>query len=155
MKKETREVAEKLQKGGLDIRILEFGEPAARASDAARLIGCDVGQIAKSIVFSADGGDAVLVIANGGDRINEAIVSALIGKNVHKADPDFVRTASGFEIGGVPPLRTDRIKSIIFDKKLLDYDRIWAACGEANVVFSIDPKKLADYDSATIADVAA
>ncbi len=153
MKEDTEKLVESLKMANVGISVLELPEPAARSSDAARLVGCDIHQIAKSIVFMAEDGSAVLVVANGGDRINEEAVGRLVGGKVRKAEPSFVEETTGFEIGGVPPLRTAKIGRVIFDRKLLSYGRIWAACGDPSIVFSTDPRKLVDYDAAEIATV--
>ncbi len=90
---------------GPDFEVLEFDAGTRTAADAAAAIGCGVAEIAKSLMFRIKGGDqGVLVIASGANRVDEATVSRLVGAPIERADAAFVRQATGFAIGGVPPL---------------------------------------------------
>lgn len=105
------------------------------AADAAKAIGCEVAQIAKSLVFRS-GDEAVLVIASGTNRVDAARLG------LTKADADFVREKTGFAIGGVPPVgHISPIRTLI-DEDLLRFDRIWAAAGTPNAVFELSPSDL-------------
>ena len=83
---------------------LEFDVGTRTAEDAARAIGCTVAEIAKSLVFRAESGRSVLVIASGVNRVDETMAAAIVGERIGRADADFVRAATGFAIGGVPPV---------------------------------------------------
>ena len=89
---------------GEGFRVLEFSASTRTAAEAAEAIGCTVAQIAKSILFRAASGRPVLVVACGTNRVDEKKVAALLGEKIGRADAEFVREATGFAIGGVPPV---------------------------------------------------
>lgn len=136
-------VQEALAAAGIPARIVELPASTRTAVEAAAAVGCTVGQIAKSLVFRrADTDEPVLVVASGANRVDERAVAARLGSDIGKADADFVRRATGFAIGGVPPLgHVSRIRTLI-DEDLLKFDVIWAAAGTPNAVFSTDPRQL-------------
>ena len=106
------------------------------ASDAAKAIGCELGQIAKSLVFRV-GEYPLLVIASGTNRVNEAALAKEIGGAITKADAEFVRERTGFAVGGVPPLGHRMPIRTLIDEDLLRFERIWAAAGTPNAVFEL------------------
>ncbi len=125
---------------GLESRVVELPQSTRTAADAAKAIGCQVGQIAKSLVFRAsESGNAVLVIASGTNRVNETTIAAAIGEPIGKADADFVRARSGYAIGGVPPVGHATPMRTFIDEDLLRFDRVWAAAGTPNAVFELSP----------------
>jgi prolyl-tRNA editing enzyme YbaK/EbsC (Cys-tRNA(Pro) deacylase) len=136
-------VQEALVAAGLPARVVELPQSTRTAADAAKAIGCEVGQIAKSLVFRArESGSAILVIASGTNRVNESTIASAIGEPIGKADAEFVRTRTGYAIGGVPPVgHLDAIRTFI-DEDLLRFDRIWAAAGTPNAVFELSPAEL-------------
>ena len=104
----------------------------------------EVAQIAKSLVFrGASSGRAVLVIASGTNRVDEALVAAAIGEAIGKADAAFVRAATGYAIGGVPPLGHAQPIETLFDEDLLRHETVWAAAGTPHAVFPASPAALA------------
>ena len=118
-------------------------------------MGCNVAQIAKSIVFcGAASGRAVLVIASGANRVDETAVAALLGEPLGKADADFVRRQTGFVIGGVPPVGHDRPLVTFIDEDLLAFTDIWAAAGTPFAVFRLDPRALPGLTGGTVAKIA-
>lgn len=140
---------------GVSFEIRELDQSTRTAVEAAAAVGCDVAQIAKSIVFrAAASGRAVLVIASGVNRVDEAAVGALLGEQLGKADADFVRRETGFVIGGVPPLGHDRPAATFIDADLLAYDEIWAAAGTPFAVFRLDPGALAALTGGTVSEIA-
>jgi prolyl-tRNA editing enzyme YbaK/EbsC (Cys-tRNA(Pro) deacylase) len=143
LSKSALRVQEALATAGIPARIVELPASTRTAVDAAAAVGCTVGQIAKSLVFRrADTDEPVLVVASGTNRVDERLVTARLGSNIGKADADFVRRATGFAIGGVPPLgHVSRIRTLI-DEDLLKFEVIWAAAGTPNAVFSTDPRQL-------------
>lgn len=144
----SRRVREAL---GGDLEVVEFPATTRTAADAARAIGCSVAQIAKSIVFrGATSGEPVLVIASGANRVNEARVAALIGEPVEKADADFVREATGFAIGGVPPVGHAQPIRTLIDEDLLKLGEVWAAAGTPNSVFRLQAQRLVAMTSGTV-----
>jgi prolyl-tRNA editing enzyme YbaK/EbsC (Cys-tRNA(Pro) deacylase) len=129
-------VQDALWRLGFPYEVRESANPTRSAQDAARLVGCEVGRIVKSLVFrGARTGRAVLVIASGANRVDEARLADLVGEPVAKADADFVREQTGFAIGGVPPLGHPNAIESVIDEDLLDYDEIWAAAGTPNALF--------------------
>jgi prolyl-tRNA editing enzyme YbaK/EbsC (Cys-tRNA(Pro) deacylase) len=127
---------------GYDYRVIELATPVRTAADAAREVGCEVGQIAKSIVFRAASGRGVLVIACGTNRVNESRVAELLGEPIGRANPDFVRERTGFAIGGIPPLGHASPLATFVDQDLLGFAEIWAAAGHPNSLFRLDPREL-------------
>ncbi len=120
---------------GPRFEVLEFDAGTRTADEAAAAIGCTVAEIAKSIVFRAASGRPVLVVASGAHRVDEKKIAALIGEKVARADADFVREATGFAIGGVPPVGHRTAPITLVDEALLAFPEIWAAAGTPNAVF--------------------
>src|SRR5690242_10822863 len=118
--------------------IVEVPAKARTARGAAEAVGCTVAQIAKSIVFRADGeepGRAVLVITSGANRVDPAKAEAALGVSLRQADPDWVRQATGFAIGGVAPVGHLTRPLTLLDEDLLKLDPVWAAAGAPHLVF--------------------
>lgn len=128
---------------GLKLEVVELPDSTRTSQEAAQAIGCQVGQIAKSIVFQTLASHRpILVIASGSNRVSEKVIAGLVGEEIAKADADFVRSRTGFVIGGVPPLgHTEPLESFI-DQDLLQYTEIWAAAGTPHAVFRLLPKDL-------------
>ena len=124
----------------------------ATVQDAAVAVGCKDAQIAKSLVFVADG-DPIVCIASGAHRVDTHLLADVLDvAEVRQASPHEVRAATGFRVGGVPPFGHGL--PVIFDASLLDHDRVWAAGGDGYSLFEIDPKTLAGCTSATVALIA-
>ncbi len=139
---------------GIDLAVREFPEGTKTAEDAAAAVGCAVGQIASGLVFVADG-DPVVVVTSGANRASEAKLAAeLEAGEVGMADPETVREATGYAIGGVPPFGHDRELPTLVDEDLLAYDEVWAAAGTPEAVFSVDPDRLVGFAGARPVDVA-
>jgi prolyl-tRNA editing enzyme YbaK/EbsC (Cys-tRNA(Pro) deacylase) len=117
-------------------------------ADAATAVGCEASEIAKSIVFVADG-DPVVCVASGHHRIDiKKVADALDVAEVRQAQADEVRAATGFAIGGVPPFGHDL--PVLFDEALLDHERVWAAAGDPHSLFCVDPRELASCINARV-----
>lgn len=141
---------------GNRFEVLEFDASTRTAADAAAAIGCDVAQIAKSLVFRAISSQhPVLVVASGVNRIDEARVAALVGERIGRADADFVRTTTGFAIGGVPPIGHAKPPIALIDEALFAFAEIWAAAGTPNAVFKLSPADLVALTQGRVAAVAA
>jgi prolyl-tRNA editing enzyme YbaK/EbsC (Cys-tRNA(Pro) deacylase) len=146
-------VADRAKELGLELTIQQLEASTKTVSDAAVAVGCREAEIAKSIVFVADG-EPVVCIASGQHRIDiRKLAETLDVAEVRQAGPDEVRAATGFAIGGVPPFGHGL--PVIFDEALLSHERVWAAAGDANSLFCADPRKLASCTEATVADVGA
>ena len=140
---------------GDGFEVLEFDTSTRTAADAAAAIGCTVGQIAKSLIFRATkSGRSVLAIASGAVRVDESRLSGLLGEDIGRADPAFVREQTGFAIGGVPPVAHDNDPVIFIDDTLLRFDTIWAAAGTPNSVFRLTPDDLLRLTGGTVASIA-
>ncbi|HZM33902.1 MAG TPA: YbaK/EbsC family protein [Burkholderiales bacterium] len=126
------------------VHIVELPQSARTAAQAAAGLGCEVAQIAKSLVFRGTAsGRAVLVIASGTNRVDEPLVASHVGEAIGKADAAFVRAATGYAIGGVPPLGHAQPIETLFDEDLLQYETVWAAAGTPHAVFPASPAQLA------------
>jgi len=133
-----------LTEAGASFRVVAMPATTRTAQDAANAIGCAVEQIAKSILFrGARTAKPVLVIASGANRVNEGTIAQLTGEPIEKPNAEFVRNATGFAIGGVPPLGFPQPIETWIDRDLLQYGEIWAAAGTPNAVFSLNPGSLA------------
>ena len=147
-------VREALAAKGLDFTVKTFPESTRTSAEAAAAIGCEVGQIAKSLVFRAAESDRpVLVIASGENRADLAKVAAQLGEKVKRADADFVRSRTGFAIGGVSPVGHKEPPLVLIDRDLLDYETIWAAAGAPNAVFALAPEDLEGLTAGRVAEV--
>ncbi len=152
MSKSLKRVRAALEAAGQTPQITETAL-ARTAQDAADALGCTVDQIGKSIVFQGQGsGRAVLFVTAGGNRVNVARATALAGEDLGKADADAIRAQTGFAIGGVSPVGHLSPIQCFFDRRLLDFDVIWAAAGTPHHVFAIDPNELVKICDAQISD---
>ena len=136
-------------------QVLEFDATTRTAADAAAAIGCTVAQIAKSLIFRAVGSNRpVLVVASGVNRVDEAKVAETVGEQIARADADFVREATGFAIGGVPPVGHKERPIVLIDELLMSFAEIWAAAGTPNAVFRLTPSDLLALTGGRIAAIA-
>jgi prolyl-tRNA editing enzyme YbaK/EbsC (Cys-tRNA(Pro) deacylase) len=131
-----------------------FLEVAARtAQEAADALGVSVGQIAKSVVFRRRSDEAaVLVVTSGDKRVDERKVAAIVGA-IGRADAGFVKTRTGFTIGGVSPVAHLEAPVLLIDRELFRFDEIWAAAGHPHGVFRLSPAELASLTDAPVHDV--
>lgn len=132
------------EKYDLDVELKEFEEGTKTAADAAEAIGCEVAQIAKSIVMKA-GDELAIVITSGVNEVDEEKLAAKMGagpEEVGPANPDEVKEKLGWGIGGVPPFGHVNDCRTFLDPHLESFDTIWAAAGTPNAVFPIPPEKL-------------
>lgn len=144
-----------LKQLGLSGQVVEFEQTTRTAADAAAAIGCEVSQIVKSLIFQAHpSGGAVLVLTSGSNRVSEPLVESLVGEKLGKADADFVRSATGYAIGGVPPFGSQHLQHTFIDESLLRHQTIWAAAGTPNAVFPLTPQELIQHSAAKTIQVA-
>jgi prolyl-tRNA editing enzyme YbaK/EbsC (Cys-tRNA(Pro) deacylase) len=155
MHKSVRRVVEAASAAGLAIEPREFPEGTRTAADAAAAIGVKLGQIVKSLCFAVDGA-VVLALVSGSNRVDEAALAAAAGGSsaAARVDADAVRAATGFPIGGVPPLGLATSLRVFIDRDLLQYDELWAAAGTPHVNFAITPDDLVRVTGGTVGDVA-
>jgi len=136
------------------IAVKEFPQGTRTAADAARAVGCELGQIVKSLVFVV-GGRPVVALVSGANRLDERLLSAVAGEPVLKADAETARAATGYAIGGVPPFGHATEVPVFMDRDLLGYALVWAAAGRPDSVFEISPDRLRDLSAATVVDLKA
>lgn len=154
----VQKVANLLQAKGHPHAPVMLDDAARTAQQAADALGVGVGQIAKSIVFRRKSDDtAVLVVTSGDQRVDETKLEALVcpdGKRLGRADAEFVKTKTGFSIGGVSPLAHATPSVLLIDQSLFRFDEIWAAAGHPNAVFQLTPADLERLTGAPVVDVA-
>jgi len=128
----AQRLQDRLEELGLSVQVQELPDSTRTAGEAAAAVGVEVGQIVKSLVFvNADG--PLLCLCAGDRRVD----TAKLGSGVRQANGDEVRAATGFAIGGVPPLGHDRPVRTIVDESLRRYDTVWCAGGTSNAVFQV------------------
>ncbi len=140
---------------GLDMRVTQFEHSTRTAEDAAAAVGCQVGQIVKSLVFVVDG-QPTMALVSGDNRLDTGKLALACGvgkKKVKRAEADIVRQATGFAIGGIPPFGHATEMTCYIDQDLTRFDEIWAAAGTPNTVFPITPDELARVTRGTVVDL--
>ncbi len=147
-------VAAALHAHGLADTIAVMPAAAHTAQAAAEALGCKLEAIAKSIIFRAADGRAVLVVTSGKNRVDDQKVAALIGEKIGKADAEFVREQTGFAIGGVAPIAHLNPPLVLMDEHLLTLVEVWPAAGHPNTMFRIAPHDLLCISGARIANIA-
>lgn len=150
MREKVRDAAREL---GLDVTVRSLEQSTKTVRDAAAAIGCDEAMIAKSIVVVCDG-DPIVCVTSGAHRVDvERVALALDCAEVRAATPDEVRAATGFPVGGVPPFGHGL--PVLFDESLLRHERVWAAGGDSNSLFEVDPRALIDCTTAQVVPLGA
>ncbi len=143
MSKSLKRVRAALEEAGVAVEIVEMSEGTRTAAEAAAAAGCEIDQIAKSIIFAgAESGGLFLFITAGGNQVDPAKASALAGEELVRADAGEVRKMTGFAIGGVSPVGHLTAPTTFFDKRLSDFDVVWAAAGTPRHIFAICPTVL-------------
>lgn len=139
---------------GMSPEILRFPEGTRTAEQAASAVGCEIGQIVKSLVFLCDG-RPVLALTSGANRVDTKRLGTLLGGKITRADADGVREATGYAIGGTPPFGHAQPLRAVVDPALLAYDTVWAAAGTPDTVFELTPEQLMQASAAEVAEFAA
>ncbi|MFQ5897533.1 MAG: YbaK/EbsC family protein [Candidatus Methylomirabilia bacterium] len=152
MKAASRRVQEALVALGIDRELIELSVSAKTSQQAAAAVGVSVAQIAKTLVFTANG-IPVLVIASGANRVDERKLEKLAGGKIRRADPEIVRQATGFSIGGVPPIAHATPLSTFIDQDLLRHELIYAAGGAPELLFPLSPDELLRATTGSVADL--
>jgi prolyl-tRNA editing enzyme YbaK/EbsC (Cys-tRNA(Pro) deacylase) len=147
-------VQEAIASLGLVNRVFELPHPVRTAADAAAAVGCDVRQIAKSLIFMTKHSKRpVLVVTSGANRVNEETMATLVGEPLARATASFVREQTGFAIGGVPPLGHSQRLETFLDLDLMSLEEIWAAAGHPNALFRVTPEELLRMSGARVVSV--
>ncbi len=139
----AQKVQDVLVSRGFNCNVIEFAESTRTAQEAADRAGCLLGQIAKSLIFKGlSTNTPILVLTSGLNRVDEKRISEYAGESIGRADADFVRSVTGFAIGGVPPVGHAQEMETFLDEDLLGYATIWAAAGTPNAIFELTPDDL-------------
>ncbi len=151
----ARRVQAALDALGLRLQVVTLPASTRTAAEAAAAVGCEVGQIVKSLIFRAATSDApILVLASGANRVDEARLAELVGEPIVKADAAFVRAHTGYAIGGVAPVGHPQPLRTYIDADLLAYDTLWAAAGTPHSVFALRPDDLQRLTGGTVVALA-
>lgn len=143
MSTSAQRVKDALQEAGIRARIKKLPQSTRTAVDAAKAVGCEVREIAKSLIFKTrHSNQPILVITSGANRVNEKAVGSMVGEEIEVADADFVRDQTGFAIGGVAPVGLIQEMPTYIDEDLLQGETIWAAAGTPYTVFQVTPEEL-------------
>ena len=126
----------RLREHGLHVEVEELAQSTRTAAEAAAAVGAEVGQIVKSLVFTGEAGAPFLVLCAGDRRVDTDRLGGV------PASAEEVRTATGFAIGGVPPLGHDRPLRTVVDESLRRFDTVWCAAGTPHAVFAVCPDDL-------------
>lgn len=151
--KNAQRVQQALQQQGLTCRVVELPDSTRSAQEAADTIGCELGQIAKSLIFRS-GEQPILFIISGPNRLHEKKAKRSLELDLERADANWVKAQTGFPIGGIPPLGHACNMQVYLDPALLTYASIWAAAGTPNAVFEIEPQQLHAITNASMLDAA-
>lgn len=139
---------------GYNYIVVEHAESTRTAQEAADRAGCELGQIVKSLIFRGrTSGKPILVLTSGPNRVNEKQIHEYAGEPIGKADADFVRTVTGFAIGGVPPIGHAQKMEVYLDEDFLQYKTIWAAAGTPNAIFELKTEDLQKMTNGKVVSV--
>lgn len=152
MHRNAERVQEALRARGARGQVIEFSASTRTSAEAAAAVGTTVAQIAKSLVFMA-GGEPVLVVASGVNRVSTEKLARLMGTEISRPDGDTVKRLTGFPIGGVPPFAHDQPIATLIDQDLFGHAEIWGAAGTPNAVFPTTPQELQAITGGRVADI--
>ena len=134
----AQKIQDQLKSLGYDYTVIEHSESTRTAQEAADRAGCALGQIVKSLIFKGkESGKPILVLTSGANRVDEKRISEYAGEPIRRAEADFVRSVTGFAIGGVPPVGHIQKMETYIDEDFLQYPTIWAAAGTPNAIFEL------------------
>lgn len=148
----VQRVARALEAKGITPAIRFFDQSTRTAQQAAEAIGCSIGQIVKSLVFVA-GEEPFVALVSGANRVDLAKLETILGSPVRKANAEETKAATGFAIGGVPPLGHSSPLRVFLDDSLLEYEQVWAAAGHPHSVFPVAPADLARATGGEVVDL--
>ena len=150
----AQRIQDELIKLGYDYTVIEAEESTRTAEEAAARVGCEVGQIVKSLIFQGkSSGKAILILTSGANRVDVKRIKSYANEKIGRADPEFVRECTGFAIGGIPPLGHVRSIETYLDEDLLRYEEIWAAGGTPKAVFKMQASDLSRMTGGKIISV--
>jgi prolyl-tRNA editing enzyme YbaK/EbsC (Cys-tRNA(Pro) deacylase) len=141
---------------GVPVEIVRLEDSTRTAPEAAAAVGCELGAIVKSLVMrGATTGEPVLALVSGANRADEALLAEAVGEPIERPDAAYVRSATGYAIGGIPPVGHPMPVRTVLDEDLLRFETVWAAAGNPHAVFPIAPAALASATGALVTRLAA
>lgn len=150
----AQKIQDQIKSLGYDYTVVEHTESTRTAQEAADRAGCELGQIVKSLIFKGkQSGKPILVLTSGANRVDEKRISSYAGEPISRADADFVRSVTGFAIGGVPPVGHLQRMETYIDEDFLQYPTIWAAAGTPNAIFELKTEDLQKMTSGNVVQV--
>ncbi len=150
----AQKIQDLLVSQGYNYTVIEHAESTRTAQEAADRAGCELGQIVKSLIFRGKvSGKPILVLTSGANRVDEKRISEYAGESISRADANFVRSITGFAIGGVPPIGHNEKMETYLDEDLQNYLVIWAAAGTPNAIFELTPTDLQKMTAGKIVKV--
>lgn len=156
MSKSLKRVKRALAEAGLDSEVIEMPGSTRTAADAAQAVGCEIDQIAKSIIFRGEeSGHVVLFLTAGGNQVSAEKASTVASQALGKADADLIRAETGFAIGGVAPIGHLTEIRAFMDPRLLEFGTVWAAAGTPRHVFAVNPSDLQRIMGVEVSDFTA
>lgn len=154
LRKSAQKVQAVLDRFGLALTVVEFKESTRTSQEAADAIGCELGQIAKSLIFKGKTSHTpVCVIASGANRVDEKKLRTVLGEKVEKADAGFVLLHTGYAIGGIPPVGHATELRILVDEDLLRHEIVWSAAGTPHAVFKLTSRELVAITNGEVVDM--
>jgi prolyl-tRNA editing enzyme YbaK/EbsC (Cys-tRNA(Pro) deacylase) len=152
----ARRVRDALIALGVPAEIVRLEDSTRTAPEAAAAVGCELGAIVKSLVMrGATTGEPVLALVSGANRADEALLAEAVGEPIERPDAAYVRSATGYAIGGIPPVGHPMPVRTVLDEDLLRFETVWAAAGNPHAVFPIAPAALASATGALVTRLAA
>jgi len=150
----AQKIQDLLNSFGYNYSVIEHAESTRTAQEAADRAGCELGQIVKSLIFKGkESGKPILVLTSGANRVDEKRISEYAGEAIGRADADFVRSVTGFAIGGVPPVGHIQKMETYLDEDFLQYETIWAAAGTPNAIIELPVRVLNQITGAQVVRV--
>jgi prolyl-tRNA editing enzyme YbaK/EbsC (Cys-tRNA(Pro) deacylase) len=150
----AQRVQNALNEHNLELEVVELPESARTSQEAADTIGCEVSQIAKSLIYRGKESDTpILVITSGDNKVNERKLKAVVGEKVEKPDGDFVYEETGFSSEVIPPVGHIKDIATYIDEDLMEQKVIWTAAGMPNSLFCLTPQDLLEITNGEIIDV--
>ena len=150
----AQKIQDTLNTLGYIYQVIEHAESTRTALEAAERAGCELGQIVKSLIFKGKQSDKpILVLTSGANRVNEKRIREYAGEGIGKADADFARAATGYAIGGVPPVGHVEEMETYIDEDFLQYETVWAAAGTPNAIFELKTEDLQKMTSGTVVNI--
>ena len=150
----AQKIQDALRALGYDYTVIEHAESTRTAQEAAERAGCELGQIVKSLIFRGKtSGKPILVLTSGANRVDEKRIAAYAGEPIGRAVADFVRAATGFAIGGIPPIGHAQKMETYLDEDFLQHQTIWAAAGMPNAIFELRTEDLQRMTGGKVARV--